>query len=64
METCRVCGEQKPKLSFVKIKHWSRTYDKNLVWCRECQRMFLEMKELERKREELQRKSSHVVEFL
>lgn len=44
MLVCKICGETKPPEDFKAI-HYFRSVQRNKVqWCRECQRMWMEMK--------------------
>ena len=64
MNTCEICGESKPKIQFIKINHfykWNRAW---VIWCRDCQKMFIEMKRFEEAKKELSEKTSGLVEFL
>jgi len=40
-----VCGEEKPELEFVKVKHFYKYHKANVKWCRECQKMWVEKKQ-------------------
>lgn len=65
MKTCRICGETKENVFFYKLKHFSQYYSQRVIWCRECQQMYIQMYKLEQKIEELKQKQfSHVVVFL
>ena len=54
MQTCFICGEAKEKKEFFCIPRFSKYKKKH--WCRECQRMYAEMKQsqefLERTKEQ------------
>lgn len=47
MICCRVCGEEKERSQFYKIKHFYKYLNTNKVWCRECQKLYVEMKKQE-----------------
>lgn len=48
MKTCRICGEIKELKDFFKIKHLYKYCNLGRrVWCRDCQKMFVEMKKKE-----------------
>lgn len=44
MLKCRICGEEKPETEFFKIKHFYRVMKSKRQWCRDCMRMYIEMK--------------------
>lgn len=44
---CRVCGEEKERTQFYKIKHFYKYLSSKRVWCRECQKLYVEMKKKE-----------------
>lgn len=54
METriCTVCGERKGSLEFVKLKHFHTYHRSSVVWCKECQKMYMEMKESQKRKED------------
>ena len=65
MPVCRICGEKKEELEFVKVKHFFKYNDRKVCWCRDCQRMFIEMKRVEEFRKMLSEKiTTGLVEFL
>ena len=65
MKDCRICGQTKSDEKFYKVKHFYLYHDKNVIWCRECQKMYIEMKRREKKAAELsEKKLNPVVEFL
>lgn len=45
---CRLCGNEKESKEFYRIKHFTRFYRRPIIWCRDCQRMFVEMKKNEK----------------
>lgn len=49
MKPCRICGEEKTKKDFFCIYGFSQYKKKR--WCRECQRLFLDMKKEQEKQE-------------
>ena len=64
MKTCRICGEKKEDEEFFRLRHFYKWNKSNVVWCRECQKQFMEMKaEEERKKVFLGTKLSHLVTF-
>lgn len=44
MIPCRVCGEEKPKDEFKRIPYFSDVKARKVMWCRDCQKMYLTMK--------------------
>lgn len=65
MKICRICGEEKENIFFYKLKYFSHYYSHKVIWCRECQQMFINMCKMEKRIEELKQKQfSHVVVFL
>ena len=64
MRTCRVCGERKDEIEFFKLKHFYKWNKSNVVWCRTCQRLFMDMKEEEARQRQFQDiKLCHLVTF-
>jgi hypothetical protein len=59
---CRICGEEKDKKEFYKLKNFSRYFSAKKFfatkkfWCRDCMRMFIEMRTEQEKAKELQQK--------
>jgi hypothetical protein len=41
---CRICGEVKEAVHFVKIPNAIRLLPKNVIWCRDCQKMWVRKK--------------------
>jgi len=39
---CRICGEEKDRKEFRKIKHHVEYKLKHRIWCRDCQRMYVQ----------------------
>lgn len=48
MKVCRVCGQEKEDKHFYRIKGFLDYYRRRIIWCQNCQKMFLEMKRLEK----------------
>lgn len=44
---CRVCGEDKEPTQFYKIKYFYKYLSSKRVWCRECQKLYVDMKKKE-----------------
>ena len=44
MQTCRVCGEDKPLGQFTHIPYFCKYKKHKVVWCHECQKMYMKMK--------------------
>ena len=58
MKTCRICGYEKENQMFYKPKYFGRYSNADKIWCRDCMKMFMEMKKLERQQEELKNTSA------
>jgi len=54
MPTCRVCGEAKDPKEFTKMKHFWKYYKQQAIWCKACQKMYVDMKLEEKRLEEFQ----------
>ena len=44
---CRVCGEDKERNQFFKVKHFYKYLNMKRIWCRDCQKLYIEMKKQE-----------------
>ena len=44
---CRVCGQEKERSQFFKVKHFYKYLNTHRIWCRECQKLYIEMKKQE-----------------
>jgi hypothetical protein len=44
MPTCEICGEFKDGESFHKVKDFFRLCPKQKQWCRDCQKLYIDMK--------------------
>lgn len=44
METCRVCAESKRKEEFFFIPYFTKYKKHTVIWCRECQKMYMQMR--------------------
>ena len=53
---CRICGEDKQKRDFYRLKHFYKYLNVKRIWCRGCMKLFVEMKREEKKEKELQQK--------
>lgn len=53
---CRVCGEIKDKKEFYRLKHFSRLLPTKKIWCRDCMKMYVEMKKEEEQKKSLEQK--------
>ena len=53
---CLICGEEKEKAEFKNVMYFSTYKKRKVQWCRDCQRMYAEMKQsqefLERTKEQ------------
>jgi ribosomal protein L44E len=54
MDCCRVCGEEKIKREFIRIKHFRFIKSERVIWCRDCQRLYKRKLELEAKKKKLE----------
>ena len=54
MQACRLCGEEKPLEEFHKVMHFTKVKRHKVIWCRDCQKMYMEMKKEEEKKQTLQ----------
>lgn len=64
MVTCRVCGQEKDESEFTYVPYFSKYKKHKVVWCRECQKMYMQMKkEKERLEKFLCDKNKFVVSF-
>lgn len=44
---CRICGLEKEACQFYKVKHFYKVMSAYKIWCRDCQKMYMEMKKVE-----------------
>jgi hypothetical protein len=64
MLCCEICGEKKHEEEFYNIRWFYKYMKEEVQWCRDCQKMFREMKRKEGFRKELEQKeASYVLEF-
>lgn len=54
MQTCRVCGEEKEREQFFQVTHFSKYKKQKVIWCRDCQKMFIKMKKEQKRLDEFQ----------
>ena len=47
MPTCRICAVMKPIEEFQKIFQFVKYKRHNPIWCKDCQKMFIQMKKEE-----------------
>ena len=52
---CRVCGEQKESKDFYKVKHFYKYHHCRIIWCRDCQKMYVQMKKQQEIQKELEK---------
>lgn len=65
MKDCRICGEHKTNKEFRRLKYFGHVQPQKVIWCKDCQKMFMKMKAEEKKKENLQEiKLSGLVEFV
>lgn len=43
MPCCRICGEEKEKKEFYKLKYFSQYFNAKKIWCRDCMKMYMNM---------------------
>lgn len=61
---CRICGEEKEPRQFYRYVEFPK-FKKRKIWCRDCQKMWLEIHKAEEvKREFEERKSYFLVQFV
>lgn len=53
---CRVCGQEKERNQFYKVKHFYKYLNTKRVWCRDCQKLYIEMKKQESAQKEFNQK--------
>jgi hypothetical protein len=53
---CRVCGEEKEAREFYRLKHFYKYLNARKIWCRDCMKMFVEMKKEETRKKDLDQK--------
>lgn len=64
MQTCRLCGEEKSKEEFQHVIHFTKYKKHKVLWCKECQRMYMEMKKQEIKKDSIEHwTSTGIVSF-
>ena len=51
MLVCKICGESKEQKEFSKLKYFYKYHKSEAQWCKMCQKMFLEMKKEEERKE-------------
>jgi hypothetical protein len=56
MKTCHICGEVKETKEFHRIKRFREYKEKRVVWCQDCQRMYVAMKKQEEREKKLEEK--------
>lgn len=49
MKCCRICGEEKEDKEFYKLKYFYRYIKASKVWCRDCMRLYVQMKDQEKR---------------
>lgn len=52
---CRICGEEKPPEEFNNIPYFTKYKKHRVVWCRCCQKMYIEQKKEKEHQEKLMR---------
>lgn len=55
-QICRVCGEEKERKEFYKLKHFYKLMNQRKIWCRSCMKLFSEMKKDEKRVKDLDEK--------
>ena len=62
---CRICGNEKEDRDFHKLKNHIQYKLKHRVWCRSCQKMYVDMLLIQEKKKTLvEAKANHVVVFI
>ena len=64
---CRVCGEEKEPNQFYRVKHFYKYLNTKRIWCRDCQKLYVEMKKQElsmKKFEERVEQNAFCVSFI
>lgn len=56
MKPCRICGIEKDKQDFYKVKHFDLYKKIARVWCRDCQKLYMNMKRTENEKEKFNQK--------
>lgn len=54
MIPCHCCGEEKKSEEFYKLPYFTHYQRKKVVWCRDCQKMYIEYKKLDEKKKRLE----------
>ena len=44
---CHICGEEKDPTQFFRVKHFYKYMNTKRIWCRVCQKLFMQMKKEE-----------------
>jgi len=61
---CHICGEEKGWRDYKNISHFSAYKKKRLQWCRDCQKMYVNMKRDKELRSEVRKqKVNYLVSF-
>ena len=64
MKCCRICGNEREDAYFYKLKDFWKYHDKTVIWCKACQKLYMDMIKHEKKIQELkEKKFNHIVEF-
>jgi predicted RNA-binding protein YlxR (DUF448 family) len=64
MRTCRICGEEKDDKEFYRLKHFAMLMKMRHIWCRDCMKMYIQMKEKEKVSLQLQEATApFIVDF-
>lgn len=62
---CYICGEDKRDRDFYRLKDYWKYFTVYKIWCRACQKMYIDMiKDEENKKIFIEKKASHVVVFI
>ena len=56
MTVCRICGEDKEPSQFHRIKNGTQFISKTKLWCRVCQKLWMDKKKEEIRTKELETK--------
>lgn len=53
---CHICGEEKEKRQFHRIRFFYTDVNTKKNWCRDCMKMYIDMKKEESRKEEIKHK--------
>ncbi len=53
---CRICGEEKPRESFYRLKNFNDYIHDKKIWCRNCMKLYVLMMKEKKQLKELREK--------